>query len=125
MLERAVFVIALTLWCAACGPARQPDVAAAPPAQAASAPAPASGTGGRVWDVTQITCAQLLNAEDDDRAAAMMFYYGYLAATAGIKVIDVDKIDGNIHRVVEQCSKAPQLTVPQAFDIAFGRPPRP
>jgi hypothetical protein len=123
MLRRAALLTALTVACAACAPARQPEVATSPPVQTAGAPS-APSPGARVWDVTQITCAQLLNADDDDRAAAMMFYYGYLAAIAGIKVIDVDKIDGNIHRVMEQCTKAPQLTVPQAFDIAFGRPPR-
>jgi hypothetical protein len=127
MLQRVALPLLLIAVCTACAPARAPEVAAAAPPVPAAAAAPATGpgSGSQVWDVTRITCAQLLNADDDDRAAAMMFYYGYLAATAGIKEIDVGKIDGNIHRVVTECTKAPNYTVPQAFDVAFGRPPRP
>ena len=90
----------------------------------AIAQTPPAADAPRVWDVTKVTCQQLLVADDDDRAAALMFYYGYLAAQAGIKMIDVNKIDANVHRVMEQCGKAPTQTVPQAFDVAFGRKPR-
>ena len=69
-------------------------------------------------------CFQLLGADDDDRAAATMFYYGYLAAKKGINIIDVSKIDANIHRVMDQCARTPNLTVPQAYRTAFGRRPR-
>jgi hypothetical protein len=34
-----------------------------------------------------LRCSQLLAADEDDRAAASVFYYGYLAARSGIKVI--------------------------------------
>ena len=44
-----------------------------------------------------------------------MFYYGYLAAKAGIRVIDVNKISDNIGKVLKQCSATPNMTVPQAF----------
>jgi hypothetical protein len=75
--------------------------------------------------VTRITCGQLLAADDDDRAAATMFYYGYLAASSGIKLIDVSMIDQNVARVVRQCEQSPSLTIPQAYDVALGRSPRP
>ena len=52
-------------------------------------------------------CSDLLGAADDDRAAAAMFYYGYLAAKAGIRVIDVSQIDGNIKKVMDRCAAAP------------------
>lgn len=116
------------LFCAACvaqsgGPVAAPEAApVAAPTAAAIASAPGSGP---IWDVTRITCAQLLAADDDDRAAATMFYYGYLAASSGIKLIDVSMIDRNVARVMRQCEQNPGLTVPQAYDIAFGRPPRP
>ena len=42
-----------------------------------------------------------------------MFYYGYLAAKAGIHIIDVSRIDDNIAKVMRQCAAAPNLTVPQ------------
>ena len=44
-----------------------------------------------------------------------MFCYGYLAAKAGIHIIDVSRIDDNIAKVTRQCAAAPNLTAPQAF----------
>ena len=41
---------------------------------------------------------------------AAMFYYGYLAAKAGIHVIDVGKIDENVGKVMKQCQAAPDIT---------------
>ncbi len=66
-------------------------------------------------------CSDLLGAADDDRAAAAMFYYGYLAAKAGIHVIDVSKIDTNVKKVMDRCAAAPNITVPLAFRQALGR----
>jgi hypothetical protein len=68
-----------------------------------------------------VRCSDLLGADNDDRAAAAMFYYGYLAAKAGIQVIDVSQIEGNIQKVMSQCAAAPNITVPQAFRQALGR----
>lgn len=90
---------------------------------AQSTPSAASGSAlppGTKWDVTQIRCEQLLSADDDDRAAAAMFYYGYLAAKAGLTVIDTGKIQSNLHLVMQQCGKAPTMTVPDAFAQALG-----
>jgi hypothetical protein len=50
-----------------------------------------------------------------------MFYYGYLAAKAGIHVIDVSQIDGNVRKVMDRCAATPNITVPQAFSQALGR----
>ena len=51
-----------------------------------------------------------------------MFYYGYLAAKAGIHIIDVSRIDDNIAKVMRQCAAAPNLTVPQVFREALRLP---
>jgi hypothetical protein len=51
-----------------------------------------------------------------------MFYYGYVAAETGIRVIDVNQIDGNVRRVMDQCAAAPNISVPQAFrQVLSGR----
>ena len=73
------------------------------------------------WDVERVRCSDLLGAGDDDREAAAMFYYGYLAAKAGIHVIDVSQIDGNVRKVMDRCAATPNITVPQAFRQALGR----
>src|SRR5438105_10088784 len=101
-------------------PSAAPDLAAPPQAVAPEAPNPppsaseAQVAPGR-WDVDRVRSSDLLGAADDDRAAAAMFYYGYLAAKAGIHVIDVGKIDENVGKVMKQCAATPNLTVPLAF----------
>ena len=104
-------------------PAAAPPAPAAPPAEAAPAPRVTSEAevAPKRWDVDRVRCSDLLGAADDDRAAAGMFYYGYLAAKAGIRVIDTSKIEGNLKKVMERCEAAPNITVPQAFREALGR----
>src|SRR5262249_54810955 len=94
--------ILVACWLSAFGqpPATQQAAAPVAPApEATPAPQPATSEAqvapGR-WDVERVRCWDLLGAADDDRAAAAMFYYGYLAAKAGIQVIDVSQIDGNV-----------------------------
>jgi hypothetical protein len=110
-------LLAPALLLAACAQSGQkvPIAEGTPPATQGSAPPP-----GTKWDVTQIRCEQLLGADDDDRAAAAMFYYGYLAARSGLTIIDTSKIQSNLHLVMEQCGKAPTMTVPDAFTQALG-----
>jgi|SRR6516165_9425356 len=119
--------VLLALGLASCAPEAQPPAptTAAPPAAVAPAPPPPSEAQiapGR-WEVERVRCSDLLGAADDDRAAAAMFYYGYLAAKAGIHVIDVGKIDENVGKVMKQCAATPNITVPQAFREAL-RPRR-
>ena len=101
-------------------PPAPPAALPAPPSPVTQAEAPVPGSGP-FWDVRKVRCAQLLGADDDDRQAAMMFYYGYLAARSGIHVIDVSRIDENIRRVMDQCTQAPNASVVQAYTRAFGR----
>jgi len=112
---------------AACAqpPAPAPPAPTAPPPEAASPPAPRVTSEAQIapgrWDVERVRCSDLLGASDDDRESAVMFYYGYLAAKAGIHVIDVNQIEGNVHKVMDQCAAAPNMTVPQAFRHALDR----
>jgi hypothetical protein len=99
----------------AASPAPATPPPAAPPASSEAQVAPG------IWNVDWVRCADLLGASDEDRSAAVMFYYGYLAARAGIHIIDVRQIDGNVHKVMDQCTAAPNMTVPQAFRQALGR----
>jgi hypothetical protein len=127
MMQKDLTIVLLAC-CLACA---QPSVAQQQSAPPAAPAAPPESSPPRVtsdaqvapkrWDVERVRCSDLLGAADDDRAAAAMFYYGYLAAKAGIRVIDVSKIDGNIKKVMERCGAAPNETVPQAFRQALGR----
>jgi hypothetical protein len=106
-------------------PTAAPPAPAAPPAEATPAPPSRATSEAQVapkrWDVERVRCSDLLGAADDDRAAAGMFYYGYLAAKARIRVIDTSQIEGNLKKVMERCEAAPNITVPQAFREALGR----
>ena len=92
-------------------PAMQPAAAAASPSDGQVAP-------GK-WDVARVRCSDMLNAADDDRATVAMFYYGYLAAKVGIKVLDVTKISDNLQKVMKQCEAKPKMTIPEAFRAAL------
>jgi hypothetical protein len=106
-------------------PTGAPSAPAAPPTEATPAPGQRTTSEAQVaprrWDVERVRCSDLLGAADEDRAAAGMFYYGYLAAKAGIHVIDTSQIEGNLKKVMERCEAAPNITVPQAFREALGR----
>jgi hypothetical protein len=115
---------------AACAQPPAPQQQAAPPPpspppEASSPPEPRVTSEAQIapgrWDVDRVRCSDLLGASDDDRAAAAMFYYGYLAAKAGLHVIDVSQIDGNVRKVMDRCAAAPNISVPQAFRQALGR----
>ena len=100
---------------AATPPIPPPEVAPPPPPRVTSEAQIAPG----LWVAGQVRCSDLLGAADDDREAAAMFYYGYVAAETGIRVIDVNQIDGNVRRVMDQCAAAPNITVLQAFRQAL------
>jgi hypothetical protein len=132
MMKKDLMAVLLACCLAACtqppAPQQQaapPPAPVAPPSEAAAQPptrvtSEAQIAPGR-WDVDRARCSDLLGAADDDRAAAAMFYYGYLAAKASIHVIDVSQIDSNIKKVMDRCAAAPNITVPQAFRQALGR----
>jgi hypothetical protein len=52
-----------------------------------------------------------------------MYYYGFLAAKAGIHIIDVSRIDGqHLQGDAPMRRSTPNLTVPQAFREALRLP---
>ena len=123
--DLAIVLLACCLVCAQPSAAQQQSAPPAAPAAPSETSPPRVTSDAQVapkrWDVERARCSDLLGATDDDRAAAAMFYYGYLAAKAGIHIIDVGQIDGNIKKVMDRCAAAPNETVPQAFRQALGR----
>src|SRR6202045_237869 len=121
--DLAIVLLACCLACAQPSAAQQQSAPPTAPAAPSEASPPRVRSDAQVapkrWDVERARCSDLLGATDDDRAAAAMFYYGYLAAKAGIHVIDVSQIDGNIKKVMDRCAAAPNITVPQAFRQAL------
>ncbi len=126
-MEREFGVALLVCSLAACAqPPAPQQQAVAPPVPAEVPPsAPRITSEAQIapgrWDVERVRCSDLLGASDDDREAAVMFYYGYLAAKAGIRVIDVSQIGGNVRKVMDRCAASPNVTVPQAFRQTLGQ----
>ena len=129
-MKRYAVAVVLACCLGACAnpPAPPPQQAATPPTpppEPAPPPVPRITSEAQIapgrWDVERVRCSDFLGAADEDREAAAMFYYGYLAAKAGIHVIDVSQIDGNVRKVMDRCAATPNITVPQAFRQALGR----
>ena len=131
MMKKELVAVLSACFLACAQPSAAQQQPAPPPGPAAPAPEAAPPNPPRVtsdaqvapkrWDVERVRCSDLLGAADDDREAAAMFYYGYLAAKAGIHIIDVGQIDGNLKKVMARCAAAPNETVPQAFRQALTR----
>jgi hypothetical protein len=114
----------LAMLCVAACAQQPPATTAAAPPPAAPPPAPAAPpSDARVapgkWEVARVRCSDLLRASDEDRASAAMFYYGYLAARAGIRVIDVSQISDDIHKVMQQCGTTPNMSITEAFRVTL------
>ena len=110
----------------ACAPVPPPGTAApggAPPvailpATAASVPGPPIGP--QIINIRRLSCARLLSAAQNDRAAGSMFYLGYEAARLGKATIDVNEVGGMETAALDYCVDHPDRPAAAAFRQAFG-----
>ncbi len=112
---RKLLVVLIAAATSAC--AGQPTPSAPPSAQAAAPAEPARPS--RLWNVERETCAELLAAPHEDRAAVAMYYYGYVTARAGIRVIDGAQIETRVRRALAACEASPTSPIAQAFQRAL------
>lgn len=70
-------------------------------------------------DVTRTTCADLGADTVENRAFALMFYYGYVAGRSGATEIEDAKVPGHLNAVRDYCNANPQSTIVQAFVAAL------
>lgn len=82
-------------------------VAAAPPS---TAPQPAA----RI-DITKVTCSDLIKSSPLDRAAVVMFYWGYAAAKAGASSFKTPILQTATQHVMTLCAKRPSETMMEAM----------
>ena len=81
-------------------------LAAAPPATTQPAP--------RV-DITKVTCSDLLKSSPLDRAAVVMFYWGYAAAKAGASSFKTGILQTATEHLTNLCAKHPSETMMDAM----------
>ena len=133
--QLAAVILAIGIALASCAgddttTAPAPPAVAPPPAAAPMPALPGVGIGapqsrfGGVFQVNRITCRKLLAAPGRDRDAVTIFVYGYLVARAGNRDIDTGKVDTDLHRVIDQCSQSPDMTVTDAFRRTSSTPAR-
>jgi hypothetical protein len=79
----------------------------------------AEQTSGSEVDFTRTTCHDLARQSDEERAFALVFYYGYLAGRANATTIDDTRVSEQLQRVRDDCTANPQSTVIDAFAAAL------
>ena len=107
---------------AACAPMPKPDTTSAPVAQPAAAPAsppaPEPAPSTAPIPIRSLSCAELLGASDDDRAAAAMFFIGYRAALAHVHGLSIGEIQAIEQKALTICAGQPAMTASRAFATA-------
>ena len=83
-------------------------------AGALGATAPAPAPASRI-DIAKVTCSDLIKAEPLDRAAVVMFYWGYAAAKAGVGSFQTNLLETATQHVMGICTKKPSETLMEAM----------
>lgn len=68
---------------------------------------------------TLTTCGELAGLTEEDRAFALIFYYGYLAGHSGATAIDNGRVPEHLLRVRDYCTAHPDSPVVDAFVAAL------
>jgi HdeA/HdeB family len=74
---------------------------------------PTTAPASRI-DIAKVTCSDLIKAEPLDRAAAVMFYWGYAAAKAGVSSFQTNILETATQHVMSICTKRPSETMMEA-----------
>jgi hypothetical protein len=78
-------------------------------------PTPAP-TAPAVLDITKITCSDLLGANALDRAAIVMFYWGYEAAKANATTFKTGVLQAATEKLITTCRANNKQTILEAMD---------
>jgi hypothetical protein len=62
-------------------------------------------------DITKVTCSDLIKASPLDRAAVVMFYWGYAAAKAGASSFKTGILQTATQHLMSVCQKNPSETM--------------
>ena len=62
-------------------------------------------------DITKVSCNDLLKASPLDRAAVVMFYWGYAAAKAGVSSFKTGILQTATQHLMSVCAKNPSETM--------------
>jgi hypothetical protein len=80
-----------------------------------AAPANTTITPASRVDITKVTCSDLIKASPLDRAAVVMFYWGYAAAKAGASSFKTGILETATQHLMNVCTKHPSETMMNAM----------
>jgi hypothetical protein len=66
-------------------------------------------------DITKVTCADLVKASPLDRAAVVMFYWGYAAAKAGVTTFRSGTLRSATQKLLDYCDANRSKTIFQSM----------
>ena len=119
MISKLTLIALPALLLAACAPVPQPAPAPAPaPPPPAAAPAPPPAPSTTPIPIRTLSCAELIGASDDDRAAASMFFIGYQAAASGVRNLSIAQIEAIEEKALSICAAHQQMPAVRAFHTA-------
>ena len=121
MISKLAVIALPVLLLAACAPPPAPaptpaPMPAAPPPPQPPPPEPAVSTAP--IPIRTLSCAEMLGASDDDRAAASMFFIGYRAALAKVRGLSIPEIEAIEQKALTICAAHPNLPAARAFGTA-------
>jgi hypothetical protein len=119
MISKLAIIALPVLLLAACAPPPAPAPApapAAPPPPPPPPPEPAVSTAP--IPIRTLSCAEMIGASDDDRAAASMFFIGYRAALARVRNLSIAEIQAIEQKALTICAAYPDMPAARAFGTA-------
>ncbi|HWB51768.1 MAG TPA: HdeA/HdeB family chaperone, partial [Stellaceae bacterium] len=117
MISKLALVALPVTLLVACTPAPAPAPAPPPPPPAAAPPpAPAAEPASTApIPIRTLSCAEILGASDDDRAAAAMFFIGYQASRAQVRNLSISQIQAIEETALAACSANQSMPAVRAF----------
>ena len=119
MISKLTLIALPALLLAACAQPSPPPPAAPPaPPPPAAAPPPEPAASTAPIPLRTLSCAELLGASDDDRAAASMFFTGYQASASGVHNLSIAQIQAIEGKALSICAAHQAMPAARAFHAA-------
>jgi hypothetical protein len=121
MISKLTLIALPALLLAACAqPSPPPAAAPAPmPPPAAAPPPPEAAPSTSPIPIRTLSCTELLGANDDDRAAASMFFIGYQAAASGVHNLSIAQIQSIEGKALSICAAHQAMPAVRAYHTAI------
>lgn len=81
-----------------------------------ASPAPSAPQPAAQIDIAKVTCSDLIKASPLDRAAVVMFYWGYAAAKAGVSSFKTGLLETATEHLMTICQKNPSQTMEKTME---------